>query len=169
MKASHLILFLLCCLIMACTPSTVQQTYESQEITFTVPGPLFAGANSAQIVMTPPVEELVGEGKTMEDIVSIHLESATLTSGDSIPFQYWEGVVLQLVSDNSPMVNAGVLNPIPQGESSISIKGSAESELSEVVKDGTFYIVADINLAEDMMDSNLEFTGAFTFSIDVKE
>lgn len=168
MKTSHIFLFLLSTVILACSPATVQQTYESQEVTFTMLGPLFAGANSAQIVMTPSVADMLGEGRTIEDIQALHLSSATFTSADSIPFQYWEGIVLQLVSDKSPMVNAGVLNPVPQGESRITIKGSTEADLTEVVKDGTFYIVADINLEEDVMD-DLEFTGTFTFDIAVKE
>lgn len=169
MKNLHIALLLLSLTAMACSPSTVQKTYETEEITFTLEGPLFAGANGAQVVMSPSFEEMLGEGKTAEDIISLHLTSATFSSSDSIPFQYWEGIVLQLVSDNSPMVNAGVINPIPEDVSTITLKGSAEADLADVVKDGTFYVVADINLNEDIMDQDLKFTGTFTFDIAVKE
>ncbi len=169
MKKFYSTVFLLSMVVMGCTPSTIQKSFTTEEIAFTLTGPLFAGANAAQVVLSPSFEEMLGEGKTAEDLISLHLSSATFTSTDSIPFQYWEGIVLQLVSDNSPMVNAGVLNPIPSGKSTVTLTGSTEADLADVVKDGTFYVVADINLEEDIMDRDLEFSGVLNFDIAVKE
>lgn len=164
----RLLLPLLLLSLWACEPATKTVTYTTDPIEFTLMGPLFAGANTGQATWTPDLAAMAGEGATPEDIVEIRLQEAVFASQDSIPFAGWEEVVLQMVSDQSDMVNVAVLNPVPAGEASLSLTGAPESEVASIVKDGTCYLVTDVNLAEDIMD-DVTFTGTFTFEVQVKE
>lgn len=168
MKRSTTLLPILLLLIgFGCSPATEPVSYTTGPVEVTLMGPLFEGANTAQQTISPDFDQLLPEGKTVEDIVSVSLTSASFTSQDSIPFDNWQEMVVQFVSDNSPMVNAAVQNPISIEEGSISMSGATEADLGEIFKDGAFYLVCDVNLGADVMDDQ-QFTADLTFTLQVK-
>lgn len=167
MKRSTLLSFLSVLLIYGCSTPTESVTYTSGPVEVSLVGPLFEGANTAQQTISPDFSSVLPEGKTVEDIVSVSLSSASFTSQDSIPFDNWQEMVVQFVSDNAPMVNAAVQNPISIEGGSISMSGATEADLGEIFRDGAFYLVCDVNLGADVMEDQ-HFTADLTFTLQVK-
>ena len=167
MKKLLLLATVLTALISGCAEK-VSKTYETGPITFELSGPLFMGPNTAQAVLEPDFSAMGLGDLTADQIHEVKLVSATFTSSDSIPFQNWDGSVLQFVTDNADMVNAAVMNPLEANGNSITLTGSAEADLSALFKDLPVYVVTDINLSEDVM-GDLTFTGDLTFEMLVSE
>ncbi|MDP5168885.1 MAG: hypothetical protein NWR72_01465 [Bacteroidia bacterium] len=157
------------CVLTSCETATKTVLYETGEFEFVLSAPLFAGANTAQVTYVPDFQAMLAEsGATPEDLHKVRLQEATFSSSDSIPFMGWEGMVLQLVSDKSPMVNAAVLNPLPANQQKITLSGSPEADITQILKDGSCYVVVDVNLTDDVME-DVTFRGTLTLALEVKE
>jgi hypothetical protein len=121
-------------------------------------GPLFQGPNSAQASFAPAME---AEGTLKEAT----LASAVLTAPEGQNFDAFSDIVLQLVTGTSDMIQVGVLNPVPKGQSSLTLQVSQEADLTELLSAQECVWVIDANIPVDMMDTTLTFTGDFSFDV----
>jgi hypothetical protein len=144
-------------LLSSCGQETAS-TYPVNDQSFVMEGPLFQGPNTAQTSFTPAMK---GEGK----LTSATLSSAVLKAPEGQNFDAFSDVVLQLVTSSSDMVQVGVLNPVPKGQSSLTLQVSNEADLSELLSSGECVWVIDANIPVDMMDTTITFSGDFTFDV----
>jgi len=144
-------------LVSSCGEESVS-TYPVNNQSFVMEGPLFQGPNTAQASFSPSIEE---EGKLTE----AKLTSAVLKAGEGQNFDAFSDMVLQLVTGSSDMIQVGVLNPVPKGQSSLTLQVSEEADLSELLASEECVWVIDANIPKDMMDTTLTFTGDFSFEV----
>ncbi|MEO0899836.1 MAG: hypothetical protein AAFY71_25715 [Bacteroidota bacterium] len=144
-------------LLSSCGEETVSN-YPVKDQSFVMEGPLFQGPNTAQASFPPAVE---GEGK----LTGAKLTSAVLTVPEGQNFDAFSDVVLQLVTSSSDMVQVGVLNPVPKGQSSLTLQVSKEADLTELLSSEECVWVIDANIPVDMMDTTLTFSGDFSFDV----
>jgi hypothetical protein len=144
-------------LFSSCGQDTVSK-YPVNNQSFVMEGPLFEGPNTAQASFSPAME---AQGK----LTGATLTSAVLNAPEGGNFDAFDGIVLQLVTSTSDMIQVGVLNPVPKGQSSLTLQVSNESDLSELLSSEECIWVIDANIPTDMMDTTLTFTGDFLFDV----
>jgi hypothetical protein len=93
------------------------------------------------------------------------LASAVLKAPEGQNFDAFSDIVLQLVTSSSDMIQVGVMNPVPKGQSSLSLQVSNEADLTELLSSEECVWVIDANIPVDMMDTTLSFTGDFSFEV----
>jgi hypothetical protein len=144
-------------LLSSCGQDTVSK-YPVNNQSFVMEGPLFEGPNTAQASFSPAME-------AQGELTGATLTSAVLNAPEGGNFDAFDGIVLQLVTSTSDMIQVGVLNPVPKGQSSLTLQVSNESDLSELLSSEECIWVIDANIPTDMMDTTLTFTGDFLFDV----
>ncbi|MEQ8706358.1 MAG: hypothetical protein RIC19_20675 [Phaeodactylibacter sp.] len=144
-------------LLSSCGQETVS-SHSVNDQSFVMEGPLFQGPNTAQASFSPAMN---AEGK----LTSATLNSAVLKAPEGQNFDAFSDVVLQLVTSSSDMIQVGVLNPVPKGQSSLTLQVSNEADLSELLSSEECVWVIDANIPVDMMDTTITFSGDFTFDV----
>jgi hypothetical protein len=66
------------------------------------------------------------------------------------------------------MIQSAVLNPVPEGASSISLIPSAEADLVELFKQKEMLFVADAELRADK-DGNISYKAVVEFELTLKD
>jgi hypothetical protein len=144
-------------LISSCGQET-SSSYAVNDQSFVMEGPLFQGPNTAQSTFSPDIE---AEGK----LTSATLASAVLQVPEGQNFDAFSDIVLQLVTGSSDMIQVGVLNPVPKGQSSLTLQVSKEADLAALLNSEECVWVVDANIPVDMMDTTLTFSGNFSFDV----
>ncbi|MEM6265134.1 MAG: hypothetical protein AAGI38_21680 [Bacteroidota bacterium] len=144
-------------LLASCGTETASN-YAVSDQSFVMEGPLFQGPNSAQASFSPAME---AEGK----LTKATLASAMLEVPEGQNFDAFSDIVLQLVTGYSDMIQVGVLNPVPKGQSSLTLQVSQEADLTELLSSEECFWVIDANIPVDMMDTTLTFSGDFSFEV----
>lgn len=122
-------------------------------------GPLFEGANTAQGDVADALAAILKEkGITAEQISSARLTGLNLTVPDSVNFNMYTGITVQLVSDKTDMIKVGVINPVPKDQRSIDLSVAGEQDkMLDLLKQNKFTVVTDVNVAADTsMDVNIQ-------------
>lgn len=156
-RIGHLLGIIGMVLLSSCGQETVSN-YPVNDQSFVMEGPLFQGPNTAQASFSP---DMKAEGK----LTSATLTSAVLKAPEGQNFDAFTDVVLQLVASSSDMIQVGVLNPVPKGQSSLTLQVSNEADLSELLSSEECVWVIDANIPVDMMDTTITFSGDFTFDV----
>jgi len=144
-------------------PRTLSYSVKGQ--TFELMGPLFAGPNTGQATFSPDLSAtLQGADATTDDLVDVKLSQATLRMPPGQTFEGINEIVLNLVADEADMIQAAVLNPVPQDRSEVSLTVSDEAELLKIFQQSKAYFVVDLGLANDM-DTSVVVMGDFTFDV----
>ena len=158
--------------LMACGGATVTHRYTSPVQEFRLEGPLFAGANTAQATLAPEMVQafLAEQGSGLAQLKRATLSGFTLEGGAGSPnFNWAEEMTLQVAADAVDMQQFAVLNPVPEGASSLELQVTQEVELTPYLQQPAMFLVLDANLSEDMMDTTLVFTGTLSFDLEVAE
>ncbi len=169
MKNWWIIPLLTVLLLSGCSPETRSISYEAPAQTFILEGPLFMGPNPSQVTFNPNMSDaLSSNNSSMEALEQVQLQKAMFRTTDGRSFDELgvQGIVFQMVTDNADMVQVAVINPIPAGQSEVSLGVSTEAEIGEIFQSESIYLVADFDLAEDV-DSTLTFEGVFTYDLQV--
>lgn len=155
--------------ICGCSGPTVTVPYTIETVDMIMEGPLFEGPNSASLTHTPDFSVVSTDSLPVsaDRIKGARLVSATLYAADSMTFDDWSSATLQLVSDDADMVEMAVVNPVPDGATTLSFNVSEEAEADDFFTAPSFTIVVDGSLKEDWYD-NYYFTATFTFELAVK-
>lgn len=144
-------------LVTSCGQEAVSD-YAVPNQSFVMEGPLFQGPNTAQASFAPA---MAAEG----ELTGATLASAVLKMPEGQNFDAFSDIVLQLVTGSSDMIQVGVLNPVPKGQSSLTLQVAAEADLTELLASEECVWVIDANIPEDMMDTTLTFSGDFSFEV----
>jgi hypothetical protein len=150
----------------SCSEGTKKQ-YTISDIELTVEGPLFDGPNTLQATHTIDLNALEA-GLTAENIESVKLTKASVSTTDSIAFNNIRNFVLQFTAADAPMQKAGVLNPVPKNTPTVELTAAAEAELTDNFKQKELIVILDADLEGDL-DDNLTYTGNFEFEITYKK
>ncbi|MES2618064.1 MAG: hypothetical protein V4613_09295 [Bacteroidota bacterium] len=157
-------LIAICMLLNACSKNETL-TFSIDAAQLKGEGPLFEGANTAQCNVKDALSAFIKEKELdMNKIQSIKLNSVTLSMPDSLNFDIYTSLILQFASEKTDMFKAAVINPVPQGKSSVTMTVAQEQEsLLDLLKQDNFTMVADVNVAKDtamdiLMNANLNFT-----------
>jgi hypothetical protein len=133
-------------------------------------GPLFEGSNTAQGNYEVALEAFLAEnGSDLGHLKTIRLKSASLnTNSNTLNFDLVKAITLQFASDQTEMVEGGVLNPVPAGQQKVALKMPTEPKnLTGFFQQKQFTIVSDLDLKQDQ-ENNLELLGNFEFEVVVK-
>ncbi len=171
-KMSFYACVVLVCFLMACGGATVTHRYTSPVQEFRLEGPLFAGANMAQVTLAPEgiAAFLAEQGSSLAQLKRATLSGLTLSGGAGSPnFDWAEEMTLQVAADAVDMQQFAVLNPVPDGASTLELQVAQEAELTPYLQQPEMYLVLDANLSEDMMDTTLVFTGTLTVDLAVTD
>jgi len=153
-------------LICGCASNEHYIEYTVEDASFTFEGPLFSGPNSAQSELVIDLASILDSLQL--DASHIHhvaLKEAVIEA-DSLPFSGINSFVLQCTGNESPMVQAAVLNPVTPGMSA-TLTPAADADLAAIFKEGTCYALLDSDIAEDA-DTTITMYGTFKFMIHVK-
>jgi hypothetical protein len=165
------VLLFFCCILAfgACKPETKTLHFVSPEVEIFAEGPLFEGANTAQGIFQPQIAAfLQREGFDLSKMKEAVLSKATLMVPDSLASGLISEITLQMASDQVDMQNVGVLNPVPDGKTSLEIKTAQKQEkIADLLRQKALSFVADVNLKKDI-PHNLVLKGIFEFNITVQ-
>jgi hypothetical protein len=165
MKNSLFAMFLL--LALASCSEGLKTRYVIESIELTAEGPLFDGPNTMQATHAIDLNSIEA-GLKAEQIESVKLTKATISSSEGESFDSIRNFVLQFTSADAKMQKAGVLNPVPKNTASVELTPAAEAELADNFKQKEMIIILDADLEGDR-DDNLTYTGNFEFEITYKK
>ena len=74
-----------------------------------------------------------------------------IPEGDAIGIDSFNNVVVQLASDNAPMTNIAILNPINGNGNELTLTSSADAEIEDFFKQEKFIVLVDWDFKEDSM------------------
>jgi hypothetical protein len=166
MHMNKFILFIALALLASCSEG-VKKKYIIENIELTAEGPLFDGPNTMQATHGIDLDRIL-DGLKAEQIESVKLTKASVSTTDSVAFNSIRNFVLQFTSADAKMQKAGVLNPVPQNTSTVELTPAAEADLTDNFKQKEMIIILDADLEGDR-DDNLTYTGNFEFEITYKK
>ena len=161
----------LCWLLFAITITSCGKkenvSYSLNNLDIKASGPLFSGANVAQVVHKVDLSKIEKNGGIQpKNIVGAKLTKAEIYnySGESISM---DDVTISIVSENVEMKKIAFLNPVPKNSNNTALVIAQEQDdIEEYFQEKEFTIVADINIAEDLMDDYV-FNGNFEFELTI--
>ena len=162
-----LIGFVLAIATLASCSEGLKKQYIIENIELSAEGPLFDGPNTMQATHSIDLST-IAEGLTAEQIESVKLTKASVTTADSAGFNSIRSFVLQFTSADAKMQKSGVLNPVSKNMSTVELMPAAEAELADNFKQKEIIIILDADLEGDR-DENLTYTGNFEFEITYKQ
>jgi len=163
----NIILLFLGVAILASCSEGITKKYTIDNIDVTVEGPLFDGPNTMQATHSIDLNSIM-DGLKAEQIESVKLTKASVSTNDSVAFNSIRNFVLQFTSADAKMQKAGVLNPVPKNTSIVELTPAAEADLTDNFKQKEMIIILDADLEGDR-DDNLTYTGNFEFEITYKK
>jgi hypothetical protein len=154
-------------LLASCAGETKQLEHEIS-LPLNCSGPLFEGSNTAAPEFRNFMDSLLkSKGYTSEQLHSVKLVSAMLSTEDSAGFDNSASATLSMSTPKSNMQEVAVLNPLPKGSKTITLKTSDERELRGYFAEPNISMVCDVNLLKDR-DPDFIMNGKFRFRIFVK-
>ena len=155
--------------ILACNPETKEAKYTLENLSFEYEGPLYEGSNTGQYTLEVQLDKVL-EGLASETAKVRHarLDKAVISPGEGCDFSLINSLVLQLVSEDTEMMEIGVLNPIPEGSTEAYLNTSREADMADFFNGESFILVLDAGLKEDLYD-NMILKGTFEFSLEIQE
>lgn len=155
-------------LLLASCSSERKQLEHEISLSLTCSGPLFEGSNTAAPEFKNFMDSLLkSKGYKAEQLHSVKLISATLSTEDSAGFDNAGSATLSMSTPKSNMQEVAVLNPLPKGSKSITLKTSDERELKAYFSEPNISMVCDLNLLKDR-DTDFTMNGKMRFRILVK-
>jgi len=129
-------------------------------------GPLFEGSNTCQAEISAEIKNFLTENKiSEEEIVDVKLVAASIKNESMENFDLLESINLQLFSDNFPMQNIAVINPIEKNSEKLKLKvADIQEDIKSILFENISYVVADATIKEDL-DEDLELQTTLVFSI----
>lgn len=163
---NRLLVILALFFLASCSEGT-KKIYTIEGVELVAEGPLFDGPNTLQASHIIDFNK-IESGVKAEQIESVKLVKATVSTTDSAAFNSVRNFVLQFTSTDAKMQKAGVLNPVPKNTSTVELTPAAEAELTDNFKQKEIIIILDADLEGDR-DDNLTYTGNFEFEITYKK
>lgn len=161
--------FLLPILLLAGCSGKTKTLEHDISLSFTCSGPIFEGSNTAAPEFRNFMDSLLkAHGLKAEQVQSVKLISAKLSTEDSAGLDATGSATLSMSTPKAKMQEVAVLNPIAKGSKSISLKTSDERELKEYFSEQNISMVCDLNFGADR-DADFHLQGNFRFRITVKE
>ncbi len=129
-------------------------------------GPLFEGSNTCQAELSAELSAFLAENDIKkEELVDVTLTSCTVKSGNLDNLDLVESINLQVMSENFPMQNVAVINPIEKGKKEVELKvADLQEQIMPVLQEETCFIIADAIINEDY-DDDLNLETKLVFSI----
>lgn len=127
---------------------------------------LFEGSNTCQAEISAGIKKFISDNNIKEEqIVDVKLKSATIKNDTVGSSNIIESVNLQIFSDNFPMQNVAVANPVPNNVEEITFKvAEIQEDIKSILFEDKSYVVADVTIKEDIEDG-LELNTSLVFSI----
>lgn len=144
-----------------------KKSYLIKDVILTAEGPLFDGPNTLQANHLIDLNA-IESGLNAEQISSVRITKASISSEDSTVFDKVRNFVLQLTAADAKMERIAVLNPVQKGIKQAELNVSSESELKDNFSQKEITLILDADLIGDM-ESNLTYTGSFEFEITYKK
>ncbi len=168
MKRNFTIGFIACILMLlfSCSPEANNNKEFIINTTLVASGPLFEGSNTCQSEISANLTDYLNEHQIKKDeIVDITLISASITNDSSENMNLIESINLQVFSDNFPMQNIAVANPIKENIKVVDLKvAELQEQLQSILLEDQSYVVADATIKEDL-DDDLNLQTELKFSI----
>jgi len=132
-------------------------------------GPILEGSNTAAPEFKNFMDSLLkANGFKAEQLQSVKLVAASLTTEDSAGFDVATTATMSMLTPKADIQEVAVLNPLPKGSKSITLKTSDERELRDYFSEQYISMVCDLNCAQDR-EADFNMKGNFRFRVLVKE
>lgn len=151
----------------ACTQQEAL-TFNTGEVNMLASGPLMEGSNTAQGEFKPALEQWLKEkGASLADVKEARLLKATLSLPDSMNSSLLSEITLHLAAEKADMQKVGVLNPVPEGQTTLALQVAQEQKnIADFLRQPAMTFVADVNVKTDTMP-DLQVKGNFEFQITI--
>ena len=114
---------------LSCSSESKDLVFTTPEIILQADGPRLEGANTAQgHVKSTLAEFLKTTGTSLDKVSEATLIGVTLILPDSMNSSLLSEITLQLAADNVDMQKVGVLNPVPEGQTRLTLNIAKEQE-----------------------------------------
>lgn len=143
--------------------------YEINNAEFVSDDMVFEGSNTLQLKYMPQLAQAAGISTLTEDqIISVKLTKATLSTEDSMHFDNINSITLQLSTDKTDMQEIAVISPVSENSDQLNMTVSAETDVAEAFKQKEIYLIADIDVKQDQT-MPIHFKAALVFEITIKK
>jgi hypothetical protein len=159
---NRLLLFVALVAAVACSkPQLVE--LETPEVTLTAEGPLFDGANTASGNWEI---DLAQRQIDPQSIQSARVKSIVISCDSVADLSLLRDITFQITGEGVNMQRVAVLNPVPQGASSLElVVADEQEEIAALLKLPALTLVADVNFTGDR-DENLVLKAKVVFEIE---
>lgn len=161
--------FVLLCFCFACTePQTL--TFKTPPIAMVASGPLFEGTNTAQGDFFPNIADyLKQQGLPLSSLENATLQMVSFALPDSLNSDIVGEITLQLAADQVDMQKVAVLNPVPAGQTQLTLSVAQEQKkIAALLKQNKMLLVADVNLKKDL-EADWQATAVLEFLLTIKK
>lgn len=160
MKTIRLLSFLVIVLLtISCSGPKESKVDKIETIKLSASGPLFEGSNTFQAEFSDALDNFLKTNNIpLDDLSKIQVSSCKVSvAGEPQNFDNFSSINIQLFSDNYPMQNVALINPIPAGKSELNLQvAEIQEDILGIFKDQSIYIVGDAILKADY-DNDLSF------------
>ncbi len=169
MKVLLSFLLYLLCFCVACTESQTI-TFKTAPITLVASGPLFEGSNTAQGDFSPNIAAfLQQQGLAPSSLQNATLQKVSLVLPDSLHADLVSEITLQLAADQVDMQKVAVLNPVPAGQTQLTLSVAQEQKkIADLLQQNKMLLVADVNLKKDL-EADWQATAVLEFLLTIKK
>lgn len=157
---------LLLFLMNSCSPEANNSEEFTIETNLLASGPLFEGINTFQSEISSDIKSFLTKNNIKEEsIVDIVLKESYIKTDSTVNDSLLQSVNLLVFSDNFPMQNIAIANPLVLENNKISFKvADIQENIKSILFEDKSYVVADATLKEDFYD-DLELQTTLVFSI----
>ncbi|HLP93279.1 MAG TPA: hypothetical protein VK168_04545 [Saprospiraceae bacterium] len=161
--------FILCCFLLASCAQKQELTFTTNAVNLLASGPLMEGSNTAQGEFRPELDQwLKSQGLSLSDVTNAKLVKASLILPDSLNSSLISEITLHLAAEKVDMQKVGVLNPVPEGQTQLSLQVAQDQQgVAAFLRQPSMTFVADVNVKKDTMP-DLPMKGIFEFQLTVK-
>lgn len=142
-------------LIGSCGGPKESKTAKLETLTLSAEGPFFEGSNTLQVEFTDALNKFLTENEIpLDDLKEVMIAKCEISVDDTSNLDLISSVNIQLFSDNYPMQNVALLNPVPAGKNKVELQvAEIQEDILEIFKDGSVYVVGDVIIKEEYWDN----------------
>jgi len=141
----------------------IKKNYIINDVKLFAEGPLFDGPNTLQANYSLDLAS-VDPALVQENIKSVKLVKAQISTSDSLGFDRIRSLVFQATSADVGLQQLAVINPIPKELKTAILTPSSIADMKELFRQKQITLILDADLEGDL-EENLEYLGNFEFEI----
>jgi len=149
----------------SCNNGSKVKIAEINNVEFEFEGPLYEGANKGEYLYPVDLKKLYEQNNMEETVIKkAFLKSAKITTDSCdtcLRFVSIKSLVLSIVTDDNPIKEIALLNPISSDQKTQTLNLAEEVDIAEYFNAKNIYWVLDADIIDEYIEDNRTLFGDF--------